>query len=69
MSLATVRCGFKSDLTSLVLQAMATLGMANTRGLEDPCTGPMLLSHAYQHRFKSLKWKIPTYVNKTTVTN
>ena len=29
-----------------VATAMATLGMANTRGLEDPSVGPMLLSHA-----------------------
>ena len=29
-----------------VATAMATLGMANTRGLEDPAIGPMLLSHA-----------------------
>ena len=29
-----------------VATAMATLGMANTRGLEDPSIGPMLLSHA-----------------------
>ena len=29
-----------------VATAMATLGMANARGLEDPSIGPMLLSHA-----------------------
>ena len=29
-----------------VATAMATLGMANTRGLEDPAIGPLLLSHA-----------------------
>ena len=29
-----------------VATAMSTLGMANTRGLEDPSVGPMLLSHA-----------------------
>ena len=29
-----------------VATAMSTLGMANTRGLEDPSVGPMMLSHA-----------------------
>ena len=29
-----------------VATAMATLGMANTRGLEDPTVGPMMLSSA-----------------------
>ena len=29
-----------------VATAMSTLGMANTRGLEDPSVGPIMLSHA-----------------------
>ena len=37
-----------------VATAMATLGMANTRGLEDPAVGPMLLSHAYVANIESV---------------
>ena len=32
--------------TMALATAMATLGMGNMRGLEDPSLGPMLLSHA-----------------------
>ena len=38
-----------------VATAMATLGMANARGLEDPSIGPMLLSHAFQSRIHVLE--------------
>ena len=46
MNIATVSTMIMMEMIEIVLKAMATLGMANTRGLEDPAVGPMLLSHA-----------------------
>ena len=37
---------FLSFYSTKLMQALATLGMANARGLEDPSLGPMVLSQA-----------------------